>query len=53
MHHFKIVMTERQKQIRADIERFVAHMARVHAVKQDEIWRELYIRSLEEVTLNQ
>ena len=46
-------MTDKQKQIQADIVRHVAHMARVHAVKQDEVWRELYMKSLEEVTLKQ
>ncbi len=44
-------MTEKAKAIRADIERNVAHLARVHQVDQQAVWSEMYIRALEEVTL--
>lgn len=46
-------MTEKQKQIQADIERHVAHMARIHRTTQDDIWREIYTKSQYEVTLKQ
>lgn len=44
-------MTERAKAIRDDLERSVAHIARVHGVDQQAIWSEMYLRALEEVTL--
>ena len=47
-----INMTEKQNLIQTEIERLVAHMARVYAVTQDEVWNELYIRSLKEETIN-
>ena len=46
-------MTEETKKIHADFERMVAHLARVHGVKQDVIWSEMYIKSLEHVTVKQ
>lgn len=44
-------MTDKAKAIHADLERSVAHLARVHGVDQQAIWSEMYIRSLKEVTL--
>ena len=46
-------MTETAKAIRADIERIVAHLARVHQVDQMAVWQEMYLRALEEITLKQ
>ena len=44
-------MTDKAKNIQADIERSVAHLARVHGVTQEAIWNEMYIRAFEYVTL--
>lgn len=44
-------MTEKAKAIRDDIERNVAHLARVHGIDQQAIWSEMYLRALEEITL--
>ena len=44
-------MTDKAKKIREDIERMVPHLARVHGVLQDDVWNEMYIRAMEEVTL--
>lgn len=44
-------MTNKAKAIHEDLERTVAHLARIHGVDQNTIWSEMYIRSLEEVTL--
>jgi len=46
-------MTEDVKKIHDDIERTVAHLARVHNTTQDNIWAEMYLKSLENVTVKQ
>ena len=41
--------TEKHKQIQADIERHVAHMAMTHGVKHDDVWNEIYLREAKKV----
>ena len=41
-------MDEQTKRIQADIERTVAHLARVHGTRQDAIWAAMRRRSEEE-----
>ena len=44
-------MTEKSKEIRSNIERTVAHIARMSGVNQDAVWAEMYLYASEHVSV--
>ena len=45
------IMTEKSKEIRSNIERTVAHIARMSGVNQDAVWAEMYLYASEHVSV--